>query len=410
MEANELKTILEEVGKKNGEAIKAIVKEEVKIAVDGMGPVSVMATKLEELGVKVESIKKLEEAVEKQGLEMRKIFNPEQSNKTMEEVIEEKAVEISKLATGGQNVKIQLPSTRKTEVVRSAVQSTTMAQRLAEVGQSPYLGTVMSSLFTHASVAPSSNGVIRYYDQNTVTRNAAFTAESATKPESAINWVERTCLIEKIADSIPVSKEAWKDVYFIQSEINRLLNVNLALAEDAALFDGDGNTPNIKGVYTSAYTFDYVGDALDANANLYDLIAAMKVDITNNRQSKYMPNTVLINPKDAFYLKTTKNVDGDYIFPYWASGTSTVDGMRVVESSQVTENTLLVGDFRFGTIYDLEGVTLEMGWINDQFIQNAMTILAEKRLALLVRNIDTYAFCKATNIDVAINQLVNGAS
>jgi len=63
-----------------------------------------------------------------------------------------------------------------------------------------------------------------------------------------------------------------------------------------------------------------------------------------------------------------------------------------------------------GTIYDLEGVTIEMGWINDQFVQNAMTILAEKRLALLVRNIDQYAFCKCTDIDVAVNQLVNGAS
>jgi hypothetical protein len=98
------------------------------------------------------------------------------------------------------------------------------------------------------------------------------------------------------------------------------------------------------------------------------------------------------------------------VFPYWATGTNTIDGMRVVESSQVTENTCLVGDFRFGTVYDLEGVTLEMGWINDQFVQNAMTILAEKRLALLVRNIDAYAFCKCTDINAGILQIRNGAS
>jgi len=169
MEANELKAILAEVGKANGEAIAQKVKEEVKIAVDGLGPISVMTTKLDEMGVKVESIKKLEEAIEKQGLEMRTMMNGgPKSTKTVEEVIEEKAEDIAKLSKGGSNVKITLPSTRKTEVTRSGVQSTTMAMRLAEVGQSPYLGTVMSSLFTHASVSPSSNGVIRYYDQNTV--------------------------------------------------------------------------------------------------------------------------------------------------------------------------------------------------------------------------------------------------
>jgi len=48
-----------------------------------------------------------------------------------------------------------------------------------------------------------------------------------------------------------------------------------------------------------------------------------------------------------------------------------VEGIRIVESSQVTPNTMLVGDFRYGTIYDLEDVVIEMGWINDQFIKNA---------------------------------------
>jgi len=406
MEANEFKSILQEISKANGEAIKETVKSEVQAATAGAITKEELGQILTKMELKDDTIKKLTDAVEKQGLEMRQLFQGPKSEKSMEEIVKEKAEEIAKLASGGQNVKIHV---NKTEVTRAAVQSSTMAQRLAEIGQLPYLGTVMSGLFTHAQVSPSSNGVIRYYDQNSITRNAAGTAESAVKPESAISWVERTCLIEKIADSIPVTKEAWKDVYFIQSEINRLLNVNLALKVDADLWDGNGNTPNIKGVYTSAYAFDYVGDAVGSTANLYDLAAAVKVDISDNRQSKYMPNVVLINPRDAYKLKTTKATDGVYVNPNWGTPAS-IDGMRVVETSQVTENTMLVGDFRFGTIYDLEGVTIEMGWINDQFVQNAMTILAEQRLALLIRNVDQYAFCKVTDIDAAILQLRNGAS
>jgi len=301
MEANELKAILTEVSKANGEAISNAVRTEVEAATKGLMNADVLGQKLEAAGIKADTIKTLTEAVEKQGIEMRKLFEGPKSEKSIDEIVMEKAEEIVKLADTRGRMKISLPNVRKTEVTRAGVQSTTMAMRLAEVGQQPYLGTVMSGLFTHASVSPSSNGVIRYYDQNTVTRNAAGVAESGTKPESAINWVERTCLIEKIADSIPVTKEAWKDVYFIQSEINRLLNVNLALKEDADLWDGDGNTPNLKGVYTSAYAFDYVGDAI-TRANIFDLAAQMKVDITNNRQSKYMPNVVVINPADSSFV------------------------------------------------------------------------------------------------------------
>jgi len=85
--------------------------------------------------------------------------------------------------------------------------------------------------------------------------------------------------------------------------------------------------------------------------------------------------------------------------------TPSVDGLRIVESSQVAPNTMLVGDFRYGTIYDLEDVTIEMGWINDQFIKNALTVLAEQRLALLIRTADEPAFRKVPNITTALGEL-----
>jgi len=81
--------------------------------------------------------------------------------------------------------------------------------------------------------------------------------------------------------------------------------------------------------------------------------------------------------------------------------------VSVVESSQVTENTLAIGDFRYGTIYDLEGVTVEVGFINEQFIQNAKTILAEQRLGLLIREVDEDAFLKVDDIGLAINVVNN---
>jgi len=280
--------------------------------------------------------------------------------------------------------------------------------RLPDIGQIPFLGTVMSGLFRHAGVSPSSNGVIRYFDQQAITRGADTVAEAATKPESVITWIERTLSLQKIADSIPVTKESFADVGFIESEVRRLLDVNLSLKEDEQLWDGNGIAPNLKGAFTSAVTFDAAAYAISgkvkaADGTLYDLLAILRVELSNAKQSKYMPTAVVMNPSDVLRYKLAKGTDGHYVLPPFISADGTIiDGMRVIESSQVTINTMLVGDFRYGTIYDLEGVTVSMGFINAQFVQNAMTILAEKREGLLIRDVDVDAFLKVIDIDAAI--------
>ena len=379
---------------------QAAIKTEVQSAINGLVTTEILEEKLKAAGLEENAIKELATSVEKQGEAMRKLFEKKGEKKSIDEIIEEKAEDIVKIAKGGPNVEFNL----KTEVTRASVSNTTMAMRLPGLGEIPYLGTVMSGLFRHVTVTPSSNGVVRYYDQQSITRNAAPTAESAVKPESAISWIERTLNLEKIADSIPVTKEAFTDVGFIRGEIDRLLNVNLALKVDQQLWDGTGGSPEINGVYTTATAYTPAG--LVANANIYDLILKVKTDISNNKQSKYVANVVVMNPLDIERYKLSKGTDGHYVLPPFVSADGMlIAGLRVVESSQVDANTLLVGDFRWGTIYDLEGVDIQMGFINDQFIQNAMTILAEQRLGLLIRTVDVTAFRKVTDIDTAITTI-----
>jgi len=399
MDEKELKALMDGIAQKNGEAIKTAVKTEMEVATAGLMKSAELASKFEAMGLKEDSIKALTDAVEKQGIELNKMLNGTAGpKKGLEEMIAEKAADIVKIATGGPNVKMNISN--KTLVQRSAVGSSTMAMRLAEIGQLPYLGTEMSDLFRNVQVSPSSNGVLRYYDQATVTRGAASVAEAAQKPESVITWAERTLLIEKIADSIPVTKEAWNDVGFIQGELRRLLEINLALKKDDLLYDGDGVTPNIKGVYTSAGAFTTTPyDDSVSGANLFDLMSVLAVDIANNRQSKYKMDTVIVNPINMLGLRLAKDTQGRYLFE------GKVLPWNIVESSQVTANTLVAGDFRYGTIYDLEDVVIEMGWINDQFIKNTFTILAEQRLGLLIRTVDETAFRKVTDIAAALGAI-----
>ena len=414
MNEEELKKLLEGVAKENGKAIREAVKAEFEAAKAGMLTASEFTAKCEALELKPGAIKAIADQLkavleiqQAQGEAMRK-FQGENvtTGKTIKDMVHEKADAIRGIAKGGPNVKIEV---NKTIVTRSLVAGSTLGMRLTDVSPLAYPNTVMSSLFRHAQVSPNSGGVIRYMDQAAVTRNAAWVAEGAQKPESAISWIERLLPIEKVADSIPVTKEAWNDIAFIESEIRRLLEVNLALKIDDSLYDGTGVTPIIKGVYTSAPAFvtTAYADSVEG-ANLFDLILVVAADIAANAGSKYAPDTVLLNPINMLGLNIAKDSGGRYLLPPFANlqgNAQSIGGLKIVGSAQVTPNTMVVGDFRFGTIYDLEDFTIEMGWINDQFIKNCFTILAEQRLALLIRTGDEPAFRKVTNITTALADL-----
>lgn len=403
----EIKELLSGI-KKDSETKLAAVKTELERVINSGLEKALQVDQLTEslkgLGIEPDKYKELVEAVEKQGEEIRKMYEKKNTTKSLEELVEEKADAIKAIAKGAPGVELKIQR-NKTLVQTSALTNSTLGMRVEGVGQLPFLATVMSGLFRHVPVAPNSNGVIRWIDQEAITRGAAMTAENATKGESEISWIERSMTVKKITDSIPVTKEAFDDIGFIRGEIERLLDINLALKEDQQYWSGSGVGENMTGIYTYAPAFNagaYAGTTVLA-ATLYDLLAILRVEVTDAKQSKYMPNAVAMNPRDILRYKLAKGTDGHYVLPpFIMSNGEIVDGMRVVESSQVTANTLALGDFRYATSYDLEGTTVEVGFVNDQFIKNAKTILAEKREMLLVRNVDLDAFLKVTDIDAAV--------
>lgn len=408
MDEKELKQLLEGVAKENGKAIEAAVKKEVADATAGILRKEDLAPVLEGLGLKDGVVKMLVEAVEKQGIEMQKWNQGKQVEKTWDQVVDEHKEAIKAIPQGTGRMRIKLPSqTNKALVLRSAITNNTGGMYLNDVGQLQYIGGGISNLFGHVNVGPDSNGVIRYRDQSTFTANAAEVAEGAQKPESVYAWTQYVLPIEKIAVTLPVTKEAWADINIIKDEINTLMNRDLMLRENLQLFSGDGNTPNLKGVYTSAGAFDNTDFAGTINdPNIFDLIAAVRASIMKVGGGKYNPNIVLMNPVDIFKYKVQKAADGHYVMPpFVGPNGQVIDGMRVIEDANVTANSLVVGDFAYGKIYDLEGVTIDMGYVNTQFIENEFTILAEKRLALLIRTADATGFKKVANIATAVAAL-----
>ena len=340
---------------------------------------------------------------EKIGIELKKLQDAGPKKvKSLRDRLVENVDLLKAMSSGDKNKSFTLEGV-KTTVARSAVSGHTLAHRLTDVGQLPFAAITMASLFRNQTIpAGNNNGTIRYVDQQAVTRNAAAVAEAGTFPESVITWIERNLPIEKIGDSIPVTQEAAADVDFIEGEINRLLEVNVSLLEDNDLWDGDGNTPNMKGVYTSAGAFTVAANS-KVDASIYDLIRSIKTGITNGAESKYMPNFVVMNPADVDIMQSKKDANFNYVMPPWVSNDGmSVAGLRIVESPVVTANTMLVGDFNYGTYWNSDAFTIELGWVASQFTADLMTLKARKRGALLVRTVDETAFKKITSISASL--------
>lgn len=346
---------------------------------------------------------------EEQGLALLKMQEAQPvERKTLEEALTEKLKDFEGIATG-RIVKLQIdkadifPELYKTDVTRASVANHTLAYRLSGVGQLATQRNVLRSLFKSAAVGPNSNGIVRYVDQVARTNNADWKAEAAQKPESAITWGEYSMEVEKIADTIPVTMEALADVDFIASEIRNLLLTNLELKIDADLWSGSGATPIIWGIYTYADTYTPVAAGI-SNATIYDLLVKVQEDIAGS--TKYMPNYAIMNIADVNEMRLAKDTAGNYILPPFTSTDGTqVAGMTIVVSNSVTANTMVVGDFDYATLYTLGSLSIDIGLIDKQFIENMVTLRAEERMGLLVRNVHTDAFRKVTDIDAAVTTI-----
>lgn len=297
----------------------------------------------------------------------------------------------------------------KTEVARASVSGNTMAHDMGGVGKKPVRSLFMEDLFMSGAVGPNSNGVIRFWDQTTLTRNAAAVAESGTIPESAITWTERTQKIEKIGDSIPVTMEALADVDFINSELNNFLLENVALKLDNDLLLGDGSTPNLAGIdsIATAYSVGAFVDKID-DANIFDVVSTAMTQLANNGlNSFYSATAILMHPTDVQLARLTKDANGNYVMPMWLSADgNSIEGVRVISNPLVTQNTCYVGDFNKGTVWSDGGVNLSIAqqhgtdWLDD-----VIRMKATVRKSLVVRNIHQDAFIKVSNIAQAILDL-----
>ena len=182
------------------------------------------------------------------------------------------------------------------------------------------------------------------------------------------------------------------DLAFVRSEINGELMQSIEQGIDWNMINGSGVGAQITGLLNAGIGGYAAGvfTGTVPGANILDVIRILKAQIQSSNQE---PTHVLLHPEDVARLEISKSSTGEYTFPYWMNGQLLVSGLTIVPTTNIAPDTIVIGDFSKLIVKIREDVNMTVGYENDDFTRNMVTILAEARLVQYIKNNQLRAFC-----------------
>ena len=295
----------------------------------------------------------------------------------------------------------------------------------SDIGDRDYLGAIeagiekkpvrKTSILDLFSRQPVSTEYLHYWEEDVVTRDAKFVVACATSShDTKKTWAKRTVELAKIRDIVDVCLDMLDDYAFVESEIRALVNESIALAADYELLLGAYASP------TDMLSIDYISSEFNPanpladfsasfqSPTIGDLTVSMKSQInTFGQQNRWVADTVLMNETDRVKYLHAKDDNGNYLFPNFVYGsTDMINGMRIVTSPIVAQNTLYVFDSTKGKILDRKRLTVTASFENKDNIEHELvTFIGVERLQFHVRMINRDAFMKCSDIATALGAI-----
>lgn len=232
--------------------------------------------------------------------------------------------------------------------------------------------------------------LIQYLQETGFTNNAGPVEEGGLKPQSDITLADKSITTKVLAHWFRVSKQTLSDVGQIESLIDTRLMFGLKLEEERQMLYGDGTGENLLGIVPQATGFAVPEGAVAASQTLDVLRLAML-----QAALAHFPATGhVLNPIDWDNIIGLKDTVGNYIIGN-PQGTAmpTLWGIPVSNTPAMRAGKFLTGAFQLGAqIFDQWTSRIEVGFQNDDFVRNKVTILAEERLALAVYRPEAFIY------------------
>lgn len=237
------------------------------------------------------------------------------------------------------------------------------------------------------------------------TNSAATVSETAgtTKPQSELKFDLVTVNVTTIAHWVYAMRQVLDDAPQLANYVDSVLIYGLKYAEEAQLLNGDGTGTNLNGIYTQATAMS-ANPMVVASPTKIDVIGAA---ILQQNTTNLPADGVIMNPADWTSIQLLKDSAGNYIVSDpQAALQPRLFNLPVVLTAAMTIDKFLVGSFQSSAVlYDRQEARVEISTEDgDNFRQNKVTILAEERIALAVKN--TLGFTKGDFSD-AITDLTS---
>ncbi|WP_370930989.1 phage major capsid protein [Bartonella sp. DGB1] len=368
---------LEEKTQKLEETFKKSLEQETKT----------LNSKLEKSEEENKNLKKSVEELKDNFLELaqkqlnRLDLSDEQSKPLGKRFVE--APEVKAFITGdnkNSRVSIELKSVINTGA--SSVGSAIMPHRLAGVVELPRQKLTIRDLLP---IGKTTSNAIEYIVETSFDNKAGMVAEGDKKPQSNFTLSAESTTIKTLAHFMKISKQALSDVGMLESMVGNRLIYGLDIAEEHQLLHGKGDGQNIKGILSVATAFKD-NKKFKLNNNLRTPLDNLRLAKHQVYLSGYQADGIVVNPIDWANLEGEKDAVGRYLFgdPF-KENAKNLWGIPVVVTESIEQGKFLVGAFKLGAmLFDNWTTRLQLGFENDDFTRNQVTLLAERRIALAV--------------------------
>ena len=294
--------------------------------------------------------------------------------------------------TGKADLQIKATLTSATTDAAGSVGDAINQTRLAGILPLPRRRLTIRDLLSSGRM---DGNTLEYVKETGFVNNAAPVAEGAAKPESDIKLDLVTTSAKVIAHWTKASRQVLSDIAQLRSMIDERLLYGLAYVEEAQLLNGDGTGQNLLGIIPQATAYSPAFGVTDETP-----IDALRLAQLQAALAEYPATGHVLNPIDWARIETTKDSEGRYIVGNpQGTASPTMWSLPVVTTQAIAQDKFLTGAFKLAAqLFDRWDARVEVGYVNDDFTKNLVTILAEERLALAVFRPEAFVYGDFGNV------------